>query len=84
MKISVNLMPEAALHDFLSELFNNKSVSDPTYASAVAKLGEQGVIEVLGVVTYFSMLAMVMNVARTPVVAHAAPEMPLVPMPLQP
>jgi 4-carboxymuconolactone decarboxylase len=75
---------EAVLHDFLSELFRNKSVSDETYASAVAIFSEQGVIEVLGVVTYFSMLAMVMNVSRTPVIAHAAPGTPLIPLPLQP
>ncbi len=75
---------EAALHDFLSELFVNKSVSDKTYASAVASFGEDGVVDVLGVVTYFTMLAMVMNVSRTPAVNHPPAKTPLIPMPLQP
>jgi 4-carboxymuconolactone decarboxylase len=75
---------EAVLHEFLHELLTNKSVSDDTYAAAAAKFGEAGVIEILGVVSYFTMLAMVMNVARTPVVEHAAPPTPLLPLPLQP
>jgi 4-carboxymuconolactone decarboxylase len=75
---------EEALHDFLSELFNNKSVCDNTYANAVAKFGENGVVDVIGVVTYFTMLAMVMNVSRTPAVNHPPAKTPLIPLPLQP
>ncbi len=75
---------EAALHDFLSELFTNKSVSDKTYVNAVASFGEDGVVDVLGVVTYFTMLAMVMNVSRTPAVNHPPAKTPLIPLPLQP
>jgi 4-carboxymuconolactone decarboxylase len=58
---------EEILYDFLTELFTNKSVSDPTYARAKSKFGEQGVIDILGVVGYYTLLAMIMNVARTPV-----------------
>ena len=57
---------EETLYDFLTELFTNKSVSDPTYARAKSKFGEQGVIDILGVVGYYTLLAMIMNVARTP------------------
>jgi 4-carboxymuconolactone decarboxylase len=42
------------------------SVSDATYARAVAKVGEQGVIDVVGITGYYTMLAMVMNTAQTP------------------
>ena len=51
----------------MSELLTHKSVSDPTYERAVARFGEPGVIELLGIVGYYGMLAMIMNVARTPV-----------------
>ena len=48
-----------------------------TYARAIAKLGEQGVIDALGITGYYTMLAMVLNTARTPlpdgVEAAAAP-----------
>ena len=58
-------VPEAAAYDFTSELSTNKRVSDPTYASAVAAFGEPGVIDLIGLHGYYTMLAMMMNVART-------------------
>ncbi len=57
---------EEIVHDFTTELFANKSVSDPTYARAVAKFGEKYVLDILGVIGYYGMLAMIMNVTRTP------------------
>jgi 4-carboxymuconolactone decarboxylase len=57
---------EAAAYDFSMELHRNRSVSDATYARAVAQFGEQGVIDLTGVNGYYSLLAMMMNVARTP------------------
>jgi 4-carboxymuconolactone decarboxylase len=53
-------------YDFLMELHHNQSVSDDTYGRAIGKFGEQGVIDLVGVTGYYSMLAMIMNVARTP------------------
>jgi 4-carboxymuconolactone decarboxylase len=57
---------EAILHDFCVELLQNKSVSDGTYARALAKFGEAGVVEAAGLEGYYTFLAMVMNVARSP------------------
>ncbi len=57
---------EEVVWDFCDELYRNDGVSDPTYARAVARFGEQGVIDMLGIAGYYTMLAMVMNVARTP------------------
>jgi len=57
---------EEPVYNFISELLQNKSVSDPTYARMVAKYGEQGVIDAAGLVGYYSTLAMIMNVARSP------------------
>jgi 4-carboxymuconolactone decarboxylase len=58
---------EAAVYDFVTELYANRSVSDPTYAKAVGLLGEQGVVDLLAVIGYYATNAMIMNVARTPV-----------------
>ena len=63
---------EEILYDFCGELRANKSVSDPTYARMVAKFGEQGVIDTTGIIGYYTMLAMVMNTARTAVPAGGA------------
>lgn len=56
---------EEIVHDLVTELLVNKGVSDPTYARAKKRFGEGGVVELIGVVGYYAMLAMVMNVART-------------------
>jgi len=55
---------EALVYDFSLELQNNQSVSDATYAKAVAKFGEPGVVELASIQGYYAYLAMVMNVAR--------------------
>ena len=62
---------EAILHDFCVELLQNKGVSDGTYARALAKFGEAGVVEAAGLEGYYTFLAMVMNVARSPTPANA-------------
>jgi 4-carboxymuconolactone decarboxylase len=56
---------EAAAYDFSIELHRNRSVSDASYARALALFGEQGIIDLTGVNGYYSFLAMMMNVART-------------------
>ncbi len=58
---------EELIYDFCIELLRNHSVSDPTYARAVARFGEQGTIEMVGVVAYYTFQSMVLNTARTPV-----------------
>jgi 4-carboxymuconolactone decarboxylase len=64
---------EEIVYDFCDELFRTHGVSDVTYGRAVAKFGEQGVIDMLGVAGYYSMLAMIMNVARTPLPEGSTP-----------
>ena len=68
------LMDEAVVYDFCTELHQNKQVSDPTYAQALALFGEQGVVDLMGLNGYYTFLAMVMNTARTEMpVSSAAP-----------
>jgi 4-carboxymuconolactone decarboxylase len=57
---------QTAAYDFTAELQNNKRVSDATYAKAAAAFGEPGIIDLTGVQGYYTFLAMMMNVARTP------------------
>jgi len=52
--------------DLCNELMRTHGVSDPTYARALALLGERGLIDLLGLVGYFTTVSMVMNVAHTP------------------
>jgi 4-carboxymuconolactone decarboxylase len=73
------LEDEAAVYTLLEEVQKNQGVSDATYARAVAKVGEQGVVDAIGITGYYTMLAMVMNTARTPLPAGITP--PLAPLP---
>jgi len=67
---------EATLYALCTELLKNKGVSDETYARAVKAFGERGVIDTVSITGYYSMLAMVLNTARTPHTG-AAPLKPL-------
>ena len=72
---------EEIVYDLLTDVLVNKGASDTTYARAVSKFGEQGVIDVIGVAGYYALLAMVMNVARTAV--PEGPPLPLPPLPIR-
>jgi 4-carboxymuconolactone decarboxylase len=58
---------EDIVYDFCTELNRNKSVSDATYARALGRFGEQGVIELTSLAGYYTFLSMVMNTTRTQV-----------------
>jgi 4-carboxymuconolactone decarboxylase len=70
---------EEALYALFEEVQRNQGVSDATYARAVAKVGEQGVIDAIGIMGYYTMLAMVMNTARTPLPPGVKPPLATVP-----
>lgn len=72
---------EEAVYDFWSELDHNKSVSDATYDRALKKFGERGVVSITALNGYYAMLAMVLNVARTPVLPanSQVPQLPALP-----
>ena len=60
--------------DFSTELHQNKSVSDATYARALARFGEQGIIDLTAVNGYYAFIAMALNVARTHLPVGATPQ----------
>jgi 4-carboxymuconolactone decarboxylase len=60
---------EEIVYDFCTELHRTKRVSDATWQRAVAKFGEHGVIDMIGVNGYYTFLAMALNAARTPIPA---------------
>jgi 4-carboxymuconolactone decarboxylase len=57
---------EEIIYSLCTELQRNKGVSEATYRRAVGQFGEQGVIDAVGIQGYYTLLAMVMNTARTP------------------
>lgn len=53
---------EAAVHAFLTALHRDRKVSDAVYADAVAQLGEAGVVDLVGVAGYYTLISMTINV----------------------
>lgn len=66
---------ETALFDLCTELHRDQAVSDATYAQAIKTFGEQAVVEAIGISGYYTMLAMVLNTARTPAGDTGAPRL---------
>jgi len=64
---------EELIYNFCTELLHNQSVSDPTYASMLAKFGEAGIVEAASLEGYYTYLSMIMNTARSPLAPGAKP-----------
>lgn len=72
---------EAVTYDFVSELLTRHGVCDATYERGMRQFGEESLMDLMGVVGYYSAIALIMNVARTRIPGRE--DLPLVPWPLQ-
>ena len=68
----------AAVYQFCTELHQTRGVSDAAFKAVADRFGERGVIDLIGVTGYYTMMAMVLNVAREPLAGGVAP--PLAPL----
>ena len=57
---------ERAIYDFIAELHKTKRVSDRTYSRVHALFGDAGMIEFVGILGYYTLIAMTLNVFRVP------------------
>ena len=53
---------ERVVYDVVTEYFATNRVSDPTFKRAIEALGEQGLVDVVGTVGYYSLVSMTLNV----------------------
>ena len=60
-----------------AELNRFKSVSDATYADALARFGERRLVELTALVGYYTMVAMTLNAHEIPLPEGVAPAFPL-------
>lgn len=68
---------EAVVYDFAQELLTRHHVSDSRYAAAEGLLGTAGTVELVGVLGYYTLVSMTLNVFRAPLPDGVAP--PLTP-----
>ena len=57
---------ERAIFDFITELHRSKRVSDKTYARLHALFGDAGMVEFVGIVGYYTLIAVTLDVFRVP------------------
>jgi 4-carboxymuconolactone decarboxylase len=57
---------ERIVYDFCTELLHDKAVSDGAFTAARDRFGEQGVIDLIVAVGYYSTVSMILNVDRVP------------------
>jgi 4-carboxymuconolactone decarboxylase len=53
---------EALVHRICTELFEQRRLSDASFAEAIATIGETGLVEVIGTIGYYTLIANTLNV----------------------
>jgi 4-carboxymuconolactone decarboxylase len=66
---------EVIVHDFARELHSEHRVSDETYARAVAVLGRDKVIDLVGLLGYYTLISMTINAFEIALPEGFAPEL---------
>jgi 4-carboxymuconolactone decarboxylase len=66
---------EQIVYNFCHELLYNKQVSDATFKAVVDRFGERGAVDLMGVMGYYHLVSMALNVDRYPLPGGAKPEL---------
>jgi 4-carboxymuconolactone decarboxylase len=66
---------EAAVYDFGTELLRTRQVSDASFKRVVDRFGEKGAADLMGVMGYYVMVCMLLNVDRYPLPEGAQPQL---------
>jgi 4-carboxymuconolactone decarboxylase len=66
---------EEIVYNYVSELLKTKHISDSTFERARLRFGPKGVVDMTGIVGYYSFLAMQLNAAEYPL-PKGAPRLP--------
>lgn len=66
---------EAVIYDFLDELIRTRGVSDATWSRALEQFEEKGVIDLIGIHGYYSLLAMILNATQAPLPEGVKPDL---------
>ena len=66
---------EEAVYNFATELLETKQVRDATFKAAVDRFGEKGVVDIIGVMGYYQIVSMLLNVDEYPLPAGVTAEL---------
>jgi len=66
---------EALVYAFIRQLHQQHAIDNELYTQAVAVLGEQGVVDLVGIAGYYTLISMTIKVFEVPPPAGVAPEL---------
>lgn len=64
---------EALVYRICNELFDTQRLSDPTFAAAIAALGETGLVEIIAIVGYYTLIGNILNAFQVALPDGVAP-----------
>jgi 4-carboxymuconolactone decarboxylase len=67
---------EALVHRICTELFETQRLSETTFNEAVATLRETGLVEIIAIIGYYTLIGNTLNVFQVPVPEGTAPPFP--------
>lgn len=59
-----------------TELFNTRRLSDETFTDAVSTLGDRGLVEVIAIIGYYTLIGITLNAFAVPVPEGVVPPFP--------
>jgi 4-carboxymuconolactone decarboxylase len=66
---------ETIIYDLITQIYQDKSVSDATFKAATAKYGEKGVTDIIGLASYYGITAMALIAANAPTAPGDEPKL---------
>ena len=66
---------QATVHEFSRTLLESQTVSDEVFERAITVLGQEGVVDLVGILGYYSLISMTINVFDVPLPAGATSEL---------
>ena len=67
---------EALVYDFVIALVNNYEIPEALYEKAVAELGEDGLVDLVGVLGYYTFIALTVTTFEVPLRPGQVPDLP--------
>jgi len=72
---SLEAPDQAVLYEFCRTLLHERGVDDALYARTVEALGQAAVIDLVGILGYYSLISLTINAFRVPLPEGAQPEL---------
>lgn len=67
---------EALIYEFMTQLHAQRGIDDALYAALIEEIGEGGLVDLVGIAGYYTLISMTIKVFNVPPPAGVAPELP--------